>query len=120
MKRSPAFLVGCVLLLCQGNFICTSAQSDGALWADNVFLFASGVDEFRTMVAEITIQVYRHKLTWKQSSLEYLCAGGIEPPGENSIEVETSVHEVDLVVMCRVTEIEVLGVADVRTCSRQG
>ena len=75
-------------------------------WSDDIFVLASDTDQFRVMLGEPTEVIHRHKLRWKESSLEYLQV--VRSPPEHTMLV-TSLGLGDAQVKC-VQEWYVLGV----------
>ena len=46
-----------------------------AIWSDNIYIFASSAQEFRTMLEDLTDAFACHGFTWKADSLEYMALG---------------------------------------------
>ena len=61
-----------------------------AVWADNIFLFATSTVMMQTMVAELCACISQAELDWKPSSLEFLCAGTLSNETSHAISIEQS------------------------------
>ena len=75
-----------------------------ALWADNIFLLAASVDQFRIMSQELTTAIYEHTLAWKECSLQMLC------PGDTEMDVLVYTKDGASLQFKQVAEMSVLGI----------
>ena len=77
------------------------------VWADNIFLVAASADQLSTMCQELTNLISAVKLSWKESSLQYMRGG---PGADETGDIDLSISGGATMTIKFVDNMEVLGV----------
>ena len=66
-----------------------------AIWADNIWIFATSHGMYQAMVDILTNRLEAMKLTWKPGSLEYMVVSDSPVPENQRITVSSVLHSED-------------------------
>eukprot|EP00973_Karenia_brevis_P054740 7609511-Karenia_brevis.AAC.1 len=58
-----------------------------AIWADNLYLFASSRLQLKSMFDMITAAIYQHDLRWKSAELQFIAGTNVD--GTADVDVDT-------------------------------